>query len=94
MSQCQGQMWVTGRAWVDQVFYNPAFPSAVIRYERDEDYITDLAAAVLMFNDRLDAAERTFRERYTTAAAGPRTGPTEATDGPAGLHFSSGRASA
>lgn len=56
MSQCQGQLWVTGRAWVDLFFYNPDLPFTIIRIERDEEYIADLAVAVNTFCVRLDAA--------------------------------------
>jgi len=61
MSQCQGQMWVTGRLWVDLLFYNPDLPYTIHRIARDHEYIVDLAAAVEAFCDRLDKAEARLR---------------------------------
>lgn len=37
--QLQGQMLVTGRAWVDICSYYPGLPHVVIRAERDESFI-------------------------------------------------------
>ncbi len=53
--QIQGQLWVSGRKWVDFVSYWPGLPLFVKRVSRDEQYITDLALAVAKFNDELDA---------------------------------------
>lgn len=64
LTQCQGQLWITGRAGVDQLFYNPALPSIIVPYERDDDFIADLAENVLAFADRVDAAERRLRSEY------------------------------
>lgn len=38
-SQCQGQMLVTGRKWVDNLFYNPALPPRIVRIKRDDEFI-------------------------------------------------------
>ena len=51
--QTQGQLWITGRAWVDVVAYNPELPPAVVRYARDEAFIAALAANVNAFVSRL-----------------------------------------
>jgi hypothetical protein len=61
--QTQGQLWITGRQWVDIMSYNPGMPEAVIRLERDEEFIARLAAAVRQFSDRLESLAATFRER-------------------------------
>lgn len=49
--QMQGQLWVTGRKWLDAVSYDPRFPEglrlAVRRLERDEDAIKKLEAACI-----------------------------------------------
>jgi hypothetical protein len=46
--QLQGQLWVTGRQWVDAVSYDPRFPEhlrlAIVRVTRDEKAIAELAA--------------------------------------------------
>lgn len=57
-TQLQGQLWITGRAWVDICSYCPAIgknPAVIVRVERDEEYIAKLAAAVLEFSERLEA---------------------------------------
>lgn len=55
--QLQGQLYVTGRQWVDIISYHPEMPPAVVRVERDEEYIEKLAAALAAFCQCL-AAER------------------------------------
>lgn len=52
--QIQGQLWISGRQWVDFVSYWPKLPLFIKRVHRDEQYITDLALAVAKFNDDLD----------------------------------------
>jgi hypothetical protein len=64
LPQCQGQMWVTGRAWVDLMFYNPDLPHRIVRIKRDGDYISDLDAAVAAFCQRLDEAQKALRTLY------------------------------
>lgn len=66
--QCQGQMWVTGRDWVDLLCYHPDLPAALVRVVRDEDYIEALSEAVTAFADRLDAAEARLRANGLWAA--------------------------
>ena len=39
-------MWITGRKWWDFVSYHPEMDSLIVRVERDEEYIWQLAAAV------------------------------------------------
>lgn len=46
--QLQGQLLVTGRAWVDIMFYHPKLPPAIIRVVRDEAYIAKLQVALDM----------------------------------------------
>ena len=45
--QLQGQLWVSGRAWVDAVSFDPRFPEhlrlAIVRVPRDEIAIRQLA---------------------------------------------------
>jgi putative phage-type endonuclease len=49
--QLQGQLWVTGRAWVDAVSYDPRFPEglrlAITRVSRDEVAIKRLEGACI-----------------------------------------------
>lgn len=53
-AQCQGQMWVAEREWVDFVSYWPKLPLFVTRTVRDEEYIKTLSEAVDAFNAELD----------------------------------------
>ena len=48
--QLQGNLWVTGRKWIDLVIYWPNRPLFVTRIERDEEYIAQLALQVRLFN--------------------------------------------
>jgi len=61
-AQCQGALWVTGRKWLDFVSYWPKLPLLIVRVERDEPYIENLARAVHEFNTELDAVVARFTE--------------------------------
>lgn len=70
--QIQGSLWVTGREWWDFLSYNPILPPALIRFERDEDYIEKLAAAVGAFSERLEEAFEKMKARgYVELSAPP-----------------------
>lgn len=49
-AQCQGQLWIAEREWLDFVSYWPGLPLFVKRVYRDEAYIKTLAEAVDCFN--------------------------------------------
>jgi len=53
-AQCQGNLWISEREWIDLFVYWPAIPPFIIRAERDEEYITNLHYAVKFFNEELD----------------------------------------
>jgi len=53
-AQCQGQLWVAEREWIDIAVYWPGMPLFVTRATRDETFIRELAGAVETFNDELD----------------------------------------
>lgn len=59
--QAMGQLWITGRQWVDIMSYNPGMPEALVRFERDEVFIAMLASAVMEFSQRLESYTSTFR---------------------------------
>ena len=61
LAQVQGNMWVTERAWWDFVSYSPDLPPLIIRVERDEAYIAQLAKAVEAFNTELDNIVQSIR---------------------------------
>lgn len=54
--QLQGQLYVTGRNWVDIVSWNPELPRITIRVERDIEYIACLEAQLEEFNEYLEMA--------------------------------------
>lgn len=66
-AQCQGQLYVTGRAWVDLVAYNPALPQVVVRIQRDDDWIAALVDVLDPFVERMLAA----RERLQHLGCSP-----------------------
>ncbi len=66
-AQCQGQLWIGERDWVDFTAYWPAMPLFVHRTYRDEDYIKKLSSAVEAFNEELDRIVEQIR-RYGEAA--------------------------
>jgi hypothetical protein len=60
-AQCQGQLWVAEREWVDFVSYWPRLPLFVKRVHRDEEYIQTIASAVDAFNAELTELVETIR---------------------------------
>lgn len=69
VAQCQGQLWVAEREWVDIAVYWPGFPLFVKRATRDEAYIRKLASAVDDFNAELDEIVARVRGDERRAAA-------------------------
>jgi hypothetical protein len=61
--QAQGQLWVTRRAWLDLLSYHPDMPPALIRAERDEDYIAKLSRAVTAFSGELERMAEEAKEK-------------------------------
>jgi hypothetical protein len=53
-SQLQGQLYIAEREWVDICSYHPALPAAIVRVERDDDYIKMLAAELERFCEALE----------------------------------------
>ena len=54
IAQCQGQLWISGRAWVDFVSYWPGLPLFIKRVPRDDAYIARIQVAVDDFVRELD----------------------------------------
>ena len=67
-AQCQGQLWVAERQWLDLIVYWPGMPLFVKRVERDDEYIKALSAAVDAFNEDLDAMVAKVRHYKDKAA--------------------------
>ena len=62
IAQCQGNLWVAEREWIDLVVYSPKLPLFVKRLYRDEAYIATLAKGIAQFNEELTAMEATIRK--------------------------------
>jgi len=62
-AQCQGQLWVAEREWVDFVSYWPKLPMFAKRVFRDEAYIKKLAVEVDRFNNELADLVEKIRSR-------------------------------
>ena len=67
VAQVQGQLWISGRQWVDFVSYWPGLPLFVTRVHRDETYIATIAAEVAEFLAEM-AAVTAQVENYRIAA--------------------------
>lgn len=52
-AQCQGNLWVSDRKWIDIAIYWPKMPLYIQRVRRDEAYIIALERAVADFNAEL-----------------------------------------
>lgn len=52
--QTQGQLYVTGRQWVDTFSYHPEMPPVIIRSERDEGFIDLLKEGIEQLHEALD----------------------------------------
>lgn len=61
--QLQGQLWITGRQWVDILSYHPEMPPALIRVERNEEYIAALSVAVENFSRILETTSLSLVDR-------------------------------
>lgn len=55
VAQCQGQLWVAEREWVDLICYWPRMQPLIVRAYRDDVFIKQLSDAVDQFNDELAA---------------------------------------
>ena len=61
-AQVQGGLWITGRRWWDTLSYHPEMQPALIRVERDEEFIAALERAVRAFNVNKAAALERLRQ--------------------------------
>lgn len=66
-AQCQGQLWVAEREWIDLICYWPKMPSLIVRAYRDEPYIEQIAEAVGQFNNELAEVVSRFKEERIAA---------------------------
>ena len=68
-AQCQGQLWIAQREWIDIAVYWPGMPIFITRAHRDEAYISELADAVEAFNVELDLTVERIRSYGLAKAA-------------------------
>ncbi len=61
VAQCQGNLWVAEREWIDFVSYWPKMPLFVKRVYRDEAYIKSLSSEVDLFLAEMDTYLATLR---------------------------------
>lgn len=52
--QVQGNLWASGREWIDLVGYWPKLPPLVHRVYRDEPFIAELEVAIANFSELVD----------------------------------------
>ena len=64
VTQLQGQLWVSERAWVDIQSYAPGFPTVIVRVERDEQYIAALSKQVRIFADAMVQARVNLTQKF------------------------------
>lgn len=62
-AQCQGELWVCGREWLDLMIYWPRRKPFIKRITRDEPYLAELAKAVRTFNGELEATVAALRTK-------------------------------
>lgn len=55
VAQCQGQLLVSGRQWVDYRSYSPGLPQLKVRVYRDLEFMSTLNTAIRQFNAELDS---------------------------------------
>lgn len=62
--QLQGQLWVSGWEWIDNLYYHPELPRSIIRVPRDEKYIALLADSISAFVDQMAAKRAGLEKRF------------------------------
>lgn len=60
-AQCQGNMLVAQRKWIDLCIYWPKLPMFIIRYTIEPRYCSDLEGQIFLFNKELDAIVEQIR---------------------------------
>lgn len=64
--QVQGQLYVSEREWCDVLSYCPGLPPALVRVERDKEFIAALSSCVNAFVGKLDVAKAEMIRRGFT----------------------------
>lgn len=66
-AQVQGQLWISGRQWLDFMSYWPGLPPFICRVERDPIYMVELAKKTGEFLADLDALTARIRTMQEAA---------------------------
>lgn len=66
-AQVQGQLWISGRKWLDFASYCPGLPPFICRVEREPVYMAGIAKAVSEFLNDLDALTARIRAMQEAA---------------------------
>jgi len=69
--QVQGQLWVCERRWADVLSFNPLLPPAMVRVQRNEEFIQALSDCMEAF---LDDLEWSWQKLSKLVGAGEVTG--------------------
>jgi hypothetical protein len=75
--QLQGQLLLSDRKWVDIVSYHPEMPAAIIRVERDDQYIKALGCVLSTFIQLMLRRRDELAQRYNLRPPAPAPEPTE-----------------
>lgn len=77
LDQCEGEMWLLGRRWVDLHLHVADLPhlSKVIRIERDDNRIEALEADLIAFESLVSKFEQQLRGPKPTSASAPAALP-------------------
>lgn len=59
--QVMGELWITNREWCDFFAFHPQLKPFLLRVERDEKYIANLAVALEEFCDNLESLKETMQ---------------------------------
>jgi hypothetical protein len=60
--QTQGYLWLTGRAWIDVVAYNPDLPKMIVRQYPEEEVQEMIGRQLDRFCAEMETAERKLRD--------------------------------
>ena len=67
-AQCQGNLWILDRDWIDFASYDPAYSAPydlfIERQHRDEIFIKQLEKEVKLFLAEVNVALRSIQQKY------------------------------
>lgn len=70
-AQCQGQLWVTGRAWCDLIAWNPVMGGEVVRILPDPKWHAAIEKAIGLAWVRIKEGRERFRHVFEARAGNP-----------------------